>query len=136
MEWNLIDGDPPIGDFESEGGAQHGLDYRVEVAFHELEIVAYVGDLKIVGTAHFGHSGRATSQRSSDYLRRFTDKKLTLSDVRIFRHGGEELIDTVPFIVLNLDRVDLVYAREIGEEGRPPAAGSTGAQTPPGAPGA
>lgn len=114
MEWSILDGQPNMDDLTTGEATEESVDYRVEISFHELEIVAYVGELKIVGTAHFGRSGRAASQRSSDYLRHFTDKRLTLSEVRIYRHASNELLDTVGFIILNLDRVDLVYAREIG----------------------
>jgi hypothetical protein len=100
---------------DKKQGAAEGEEVRVEIGFHELEIVAYVGDLKIVGAAHFGISGRATSRRSSDYLRHFADTRLTLSKVRIYRHSSNELIDTTSFIILNLDRVDLVYARDSEE---------------------
>ena len=112
----MLDGEPNMEDLPTGEASEESVDFRVEVSFHELEIVAYVGDLKIVGTAHFGRSGRAASQRSSDYLRHFSDKRLTLSQVRIYRHASSELLDTVPFIIMNLDRLDLFYAREIGEE--------------------
>lgn len=107
-----------MDDMTTGDAAEESVDFRVEVSFHELEIVAYIGELKIVGTAHFGRSGRVASQRSSDYLRHFTDTRLTLSEVRIYRHATNEVLDTVPFIILNLDRADLVYAREIGEQGK------------------
>jgi hypothetical protein len=122
MEWSILDGEPNMDDLPAGSPSDEPIDYRIEIAFHELEIVCYVGDLKIVGTAHFGRSGRASSQRSSDYLRHFTDKRLTLSQVRIYRHASNELLDTVPFIIINLDRVDLFYAREIeGHDAGDPA---------------
>lgn len=115
MEWNIIDGQPTPDDLPV--GAREGdVDIKVEIAFHELEIVAYVGELKIVGLAHFGRSGRSSSQRSSDYLRHFADSRLTLSGVRVYRHSSGELIDTAGFTILNLDRADMVYAREVGTE--------------------
>jgi hypothetical protein len=114
MEFNIFDESVPTSDDRPAGAAsEDDSDLHVEINFQELEIVAYVGELKIVGTAHFGHTGRASSQRSSDYLRRFADTRLTLSKVRIYRLATNDLIDTTPFIILNLDRVDLVYAREI-----------------------
>jgi hypothetical protein len=114
MEWNIID-DEPNADDVPVGARDGDLEFKVEIAFHELEIVAYVGDLKIIGSAHFGASGRASSQRSSDYLRHFTDSRLTLSNVRVFRHATNEQIDAAPFIILNLDRIELVYAREVAD---------------------
>lgn len=132
MEWNLIDGEPHADDFVPGETAGATVDYSVEIAFHELEIVAYVGDLKIVGMAHFGRSGRVSSQRSSDYLRHFTDKRLTLSQVHIYRHTDNELLDTVEFVVLNLERVDLVYAREVGDHGKSDPVTRTGGSTPGG----
>jgi hypothetical protein len=115
MEFSIFDqGVPDRDDKVAAAASSDELDFRVEIAFHELEIVAFVGSLKIVGVAHFGVSGRASSQRSSDYLRHFADSRLTLSKVRIYRHATGDLIDTTTFIILNLDRVDLVYARETG----------------------
>ncbi len=97
-------------------------DFRVEIGFQELEIVAFIGQLRIVGRAHFGISGRASSQRPSDYLRHFADTRLTLSKVRIYRLASNEVVDTTPFVILNLDRVDLVYARDLTDEaGEAPA---------------
>jgi len=98
-------------------------EFKVEIGFLELEVVAFTGALKIVGYAHFGISGRATSRRASDYIRHFSDSKLTLSKASIYRATTDELIETVPFAVLNLDRVDVLYARDIesGEADGPEA---------------
>ena len=52
-EEKSVDDQPVIvrtGDLEHE--------FKVEIGFLELEVVAYIGDLKIVGYAHFGHGGR------------------------------------------------------------------------------
>ncbi len=111
-----VDDEPVItrvGDDERE--------VRVEIGFLELEVVAYTGDLKVVGYAHFGISGRASSRRASDYIRHFADSKLTLSNARLYRMPMEEHIETVPFVVINLDRVDVLYARDVeqDEQGRP-----------------
>ena len=84
----------------------------VNVGFELLELVAYVNDLKIVGHAHFGVSGRHASRRASDYIRAFPDKRLTLSDVRVYRKGSADLYDAAPFMIVNLDVIDLIYARE------------------------
>ncbi len=106
-EEKSVDDDPVIvrnGDPSSE--------FKVEIGFLELEVVAYTGGLKIVGHAHFGHNGRVSSRRSSDHLRHVTDDRLTLSRASIYRVSSDELIETVPYLVLNLDRVDVVYARD------------------------
>jgi hypothetical protein len=96
---------------------------RTDAGFRELEIVAYVGDLKVVGFAHFGVAHRATSRRPSDYLRAFGDTRLTLSQVRLYKRGSQELVDTAPFVLLNLDKVDLIYAHDEVEEDPPSAGG-------------
>jgi hypothetical protein len=87
-------------------------DYKVDIGFTEIEIVAYVADLKVVGVAHFGVGHRASSRRSSDFIRAFADERLTLSRVRIYDKASAELLDTSPFVILNLSKVDLIYARE------------------------
>jgi len=112
MEWNIID-DRPNPDDVPIAARDGDVDFKVEISFHELEIVAYVGELRIVGLAHFGRSGRSSSQRSSDYLRHFSDSRITLSGVRIYRHATGDLVDTASFVILNLDRIDMVYAREV-----------------------
>lgn len=91
-------------------------EFRVDIGFQEVEIVAYVADLKVVGVAHFGVGHRASSRRSSDFIRAFADERLTLSRVRIYDKSSTELLDTSPFVILNLSKVDLIYAREDAAE--------------------
>ena len=102
------EGDDPVlvrtGDPERE--------FKVEIGFLELEVVAYCGDLKIVGHAHFGTGGRTTSRRASDQLRQIADDRLTLSRASIYRHATGELLESAPFVVVNLARVDAIYARD------------------------
>ena len=104
---------------EDEGSAARE-DIRLDTSFKELEIVAYIGEFKIVGVAHFGVGSRASSRRASDYIRAFSDARLTLSQVRIHSKATKELLDTAPFILLNMDKVDFIYARD-DDEGRTPA---------------
>jgi len=104
---------------EGEGSAARE-DIRLDTSFKELEIVAYIGEFKIVGVAHFGVGSRASSRRASDYIRAFSDARLTLSQVRIYSKVTKEMLDTAPFILLNMDKVDFIYARD-DDEGRTPA---------------
>ena len=94
-------------------------DLRLDTGFKELEIVAYIGEFKIVGVAHFGVGNRTSSRRASDYIRAFNDARLTLSQVRIYSKATTELLETAPFVLVNMDKVDFIYARE-DEEGRAP----------------
>jgi hypothetical protein len=32
--------------------------------------------------------------------------------VRIYSKGTQELLETVPFVLLNMDKVDFIYARD------------------------
>jgi hypothetical protein len=105
---------------DTESGGHVGLD--VDTTFHKLEIVAYVGDLKVIGLAHFGVEQRQTSRRASDFIRGFGDERLTVSQARIYSKSGAELLETSPFVILNLRNIDLIYARE-QPEGVEPAAG-------------
>jgi hypothetical protein len=109
---------------ESSGG--EGI--SINVGFKELEVVAYLGEFKIIGIAHFGVGHRTSSRRPSDYIRAFSESRLTLSKVRIYNKGSQELLETAPFILLNMDKVDFIYARE-REKDREPGA------TPGAAPG-
>jgi hypothetical protein len=96
---------------EAEGSAsREGM--HVDTGFKELEIVAYIGEFKIVGVAHFGVGNRSSSRRASDYIRAFNDARLTLSKVRIYSKATKELLDTAPFVLLNMDKVDFIYARD------------------------
>ena len=92
--------------------ARAGIEAPRDTGFKELEVVAYIGEFKIVGIAHFGVGQRASSRRPSDYIRAFSDSRLTLSKVRIYHKNNMELVETAPFIILNLDKVDFLYARE------------------------
>ena len=97
-------------------------DIKVEVDFTELEMVVYIADLRVVGYAHFGVGHRASSRRASDFIRAFADERLTLSRVRIYDKATNELLDTSPFVIVNLSKVDLIYARdEDGDEAEPTA---------------
>jgi len=104
---------------EDEGSATAGEGPRFDIGFKELEIVAYIGEFKIVGVAHFGVGSRTSSRRASDYIRAFSDVRLTLSQVRIYSKATKELLDTAPFVLLNMDKVDFIYARD-DDEGRAP----------------
>jgi hypothetical protein len=105
---------------------------RIEGGFQELELVAYVDRFKVVGVAYFGVGHRATSRRASDFIRSFNDTRLTLAGASIFDSHSGELLEKSPFVVLNLDKVDFLYAREAGplagggEVAAPPAAGAAG----------
>src|SRR5665647_1367220 len=103
---------------EDQGSAAHE-DLRLDGGFKELEIVAFIGEFKIVGVAHFGVDSRTSSRRASDYIRAFNDVRLTLSQVRIYSKATKELLDTAPFILLNMDKVDFIYAPD-DDEGRAP----------------
>ncbi len=95
---------------------REGSDASRDTGFKELEIVAYIGGFKIVGIAHFGVGQRASSRRPSDYIRAFSDTRLTLSRVRIYSKATSELLEAVPFIILNLDKVDFLYARDDADD--------------------
>ena len=92
---------------------------RFDTGFKEIEIVAYIGEFRIIGMAHFGVGARASSRRVSDYIRSFNDARLTLSRVRIYHKTTKELIDTAPFVLLNMDKVDFLYGRDEEEEAAP-----------------
>jgi hypothetical protein len=92
--------------------ADQGTAGNHDVGFKEIEIVAFISDFKIVGVAHFGVGQRASSRRSSDYIRQCNDSRLTLSKVRIYSKGSQQLLETAPFVILNMDKVDFVYARD------------------------
>jgi hypothetical protein len=93
-------------------GSEGHADFKLDTSFEKLEIVAYVGNLKVVGLAHFGVGQRQTSRRASDFIRAFGDERLTVSQARIYSHYGAELLETPPFVILNLRNIDLIYARE------------------------
>jgi hypothetical protein len=76
----------------------------------KLELVAFLGDHRIVGTAHFGTNGSALSPRSSDCIRNFNDDLLTLSNVCIWRTSTGQFVERAPFVLLNMDKVDFIYA--------------------------
>ena len=85
---------------------------HLDAGFREIEIIAYIGEFRIVGVAHFGVGARASSRRASDYIRSFNEPRLTLSRVRIYNKVTKELVDTAPFILLNMDKVDFLYGRD------------------------
>ena len=99
----------------TSSGENDHQDVNLKLDLKAFEVVAYTGEFKVVGTAHFGIGQRASSRRASDYIRAFSDTKMTLADVRIYSRDRLEIIDTAPFVVLNLEKVDLIYARDEDE---------------------
>lgn len=97
--------------------ARTGAEAFRDTGFKELEVVAYIGQFKIIGVAHFGVGQRASSRRPSDYIRAFSDSRLTLSKVRIYDKNHMDFVEAAPFIILNLDKVDFLYARDDAETG-------------------
>ena len=85
---------------------------HAETGLKELEMVVYVGDFRIVGVAHFKVGARHTSRRASDYIRQVRDNRLTLSKVRIYARGTQELLETTPFVIVNMDKIDFMFAHE------------------------
>jgi hypothetical protein len=102
---------------EAASDPREGL--RLDTGFKEFEIVAYIGEFRIVGFAHFGVGDRTSSRRASDYIRAFHDSRLTLSKVRIYNKTTKELLDTAPFVLVNMEKVDFIYARDDQEGGAP-----------------
>jgi hypothetical protein len=37
---------------------------------------------------------------------------LTLSKVRIYARGTQELLETTPFVIVNMDKIDFMFAYE------------------------
>jgi hypothetical protein len=116
-----------------DGSADVPDSTRIEGGFQELQIVAYVDRFKVVGVAFFGVGHRATSRRASDFIRSFNDTRLTLADADIFDSHTGELLEKSPFVVLNLDKVDFIYARdEAATAGTDaPPMGAAHPETPP-----
>lgn len=106
-----------------EGSTEAPDGGRAETGFKQLTIVAFVDRFKVVGVAYFGVGHRATSRRASDFIRSFNDTRITLADATIFDSQSGEVVETSPFVVLNLDKVDILYARddEAPVSARPPA---------------
>ena len=98
------------------GSKLKNIELMVPAELQELELVVYIGDLKITGFAHLGADQLASSRRSSDYIHAFAENRLTLSRVHVYNKTSDELLDDSPFAIINLDRVDMMYAREEGAE--------------------
>jgi len=107
---------------------------RTEQGFQELQIVAFVDRFKVVGTAYFGVGHRASSRRASDFIRSFNDTRLTLAEATIYEAHTGELLEKSPFVVLNLDKVDLIYARDDHAADAPPMGSAAAVQAGPAAP--
>ena len=89
-----------------------------DTGFKELEIVAYIGEFKIVGIAHFGVGQRAELAARLGLHPRVQRQPAHAVQGAHLRKGTQELLETAPFIILNMDKVDFIYARE--DAGRGP----------------
>jgi hypothetical protein len=97
------------------GSKLRNIELKVPPELQELELVAYIGDLRITGFAHLGFV--ASTRRSSDYIHAFAENRLTLARVQVYDKTNDELLDSSPFAIINLDRVDMMYAREEDTDG-------------------
>lgn len=90
-------------------------EFRIATGGRRLQVTAYCGQLKFTGIAHVGIPSRTTSRRPSDILFFYAEKNLKLADVRIFDRGLDRIVDEPPFVILNISRMDAIYAEEMEE---------------------
>ncbi len=98
-----MEGDP--------GDARRG--FTIETGNVRLKVTAYTGGMKATGTVYVNISGRTTDRRPSDLLRHFPDRYMTLSQVELRRLVDDEPVQELPFILLNLELVEALYAEEV-----------------------
>lgn len=89
--------------------------FKVDVSGRRLRVTAYIDKLKLTGIAYVGVPSRTTSRRPSDILFYYPERHLKLAEVRIFDRDSGKIIDEPPFIIINVERVDAVYAEELDE---------------------
>lgn len=87
--------------------------YRADVGHRRFQITAYTGGLKVTGIAYYAADTRTTSRRASDFIHSLSTERLTLSSARIYERATGLVIDEPAFIVLNVPRIDAMYADEI-----------------------
>ncbi len=78
-----------------------------------LGISAYTANLKITGQLHLNVSARSSDRRPSDLIHNFPGQRMTLSKVKIYSIQNSKLLEETPFIVLNIETVDILWAEEI-----------------------
>lgn len=91
-------------------------EYKISINSRRLQVTAYCGQLKFTGIAYVGIPSRTTSRRPSDILFYYTEKNLKLADVRVYDRTLDRIVDEPPFIVLNIDRIDAIYAEDIEDK--------------------
>ena len=100
--------------------------FRINSGNRRFRITLYVGGLRIVGTAFLTMDTRSSSRRTSDFLRHFPEDYMTLTEVQIYDLELDSIIDEPDFILLNVKKIDLLYAKELesvepGNAGEAPA---------------
>ncbi len=87
--------------------------FAIETSNIVLGISAYTANLKITGQVHLNVSTRSSDRRPSDLIHNFPGQRMTLSKVKIYSIQDGRLLEETPFIVLNIDTVDILWAEEI-----------------------
>lgn len=86
------------------------------VGHRRFQITAYIGGLKVLGIAYYSSDTRTTSRRASDFIHSLSQDRLTLSSPKVFERATGLVIDEPEFIVLTMQRIDAIYAKELEKE--------------------
>lgn len=81
-----------------------------------FRVTAFTSSHKIEGTAFVAMDEYNDSWRSSDFLRSVDGERLVIGDVEIRNITTGTIVDQPGFVMLNLDAVEVLYARELDEE--------------------
>ncbi|MHB8168968.1 MAG: hypothetical protein ACYDET_04875 [Thermoleophilia bacterium] len=98
--------------------------FQIDSGNRRFRVTIYMGGFKVVGTAILTMDTRSSSRRTSDFLRNFPEDYMTLTEVQIHDLELNTVIDEPDFILLNVKKIDLLYAKEVqnleaGHEGEP-----------------
>ncbi len=87
--------------------------FRSDSGKLHFQATIYINTLKIVGEVALTMDTRSTSRRASDFLRHFPSDYMTLSHVKIFDRDLNAVIDEPDYIIVNVKKLDAIYAREL-----------------------
>jgi hypothetical protein len=107
-------GRPPKGKKASVNGHTDNQrpGFEIETGNVRLKVIALTEHLKVTGIIYLNISGRSTARRPSDLLRYYTEEHLTISEAKVHHLQSGELLEDLPFLLLNPALVEGLYAEE------------------------
>ncbi|MHB1325905.1 MAG: hypothetical protein ACYDGS_09695 [Thermoleophilia bacterium] len=87
-------------------------EFQVDTSGRQYQVTVYTEGLKIIGIASWSIDTRSSSRRASDFLHSLPLDRLTLAKPHLYDRSSGLIIDEPDFIIVNMQRIQAIYAVE------------------------